>query len=184
MTLVKDTFTKIEEYPSYEINVFGSVRHEKTKSPIANQMSDGGRLYVQLWQNGKRKNEFVHRLVAKTFLPNPKKLQDVNHIDENPCNNYVGNLEWMSRKDNCNYGTRNRRIGEGRARKVITNKGEIFDSIIAAGKFMNLSEAAIRNSINKNIFITNRINEGGKRKRGEIIRQFAYLDDEQYFIHE
>ena len=52
------------------------------------------------------KTYWVHRLVAQAFLSNPKNLTDVNHIDEDPSNNRVDNLEWISHKDNCNYGTK------------------------------------------------------------------------------
>jgi hypothetical protein len=42
----------------------------------------------------------VHRLVAMAFIPNPDKLEIVNHIDGNKLNNSVGNLEWVSRGGN------------------------------------------------------------------------------------
>ena len=38
---------------------------------------------VNLFKNGKRKHYRVHRLVAMTFIPNPKNLPMVNHKDEN-----------------------------------------------------------------------------------------------------
>lgn len=36
----------------------------------------------------------VHRLVAKTFIPNPDNLPQVNHVD---------NLEWISRSGNIRH---------------------------------------------------------------------------------
>jgi len=42
----------------------------------------------------------IHREVAKAFLPNPKNLPEVNHIDGNKENNNVENLEWVSSGDN------------------------------------------------------------------------------------
>lgn len=54
---------------------------------------------VSLYKNGKHKQCLVHRLVAQAFIPNPLGLPDINHIDENPENNNVENLEWCT----CEY---------------------------------------------------------------------------------
>ena len=86
---------------------YGSYRLHKGKvlSPAKNKY---GYLAVNL-QAGNRCN--IHRLVAEAFIPNPDNLPQVNHKDEDKTNNSVDNLEWCSRKYNCNYGTRNiRRI--------------------------------------------------------------------------
>ena len=58
------------------------------------------------------KNFSVHRLVAQAFIPNPKKLPQVNHKDENKLNNNIDNLEWCTDEYNLNYGTRNKSISE------------------------------------------------------------------------
>lgn len=55
---------------------------------------------VELWKNGKRKREYVHRLVAKEYIPNPKGLKEVNHLNGNKSDNSVNNLEWCSSSDN------------------------------------------------------------------------------------
>lgn len=52
----------------------------------------------------KRSRVRVHRLVAVAFLPNPEKLETVNHKDKNTQNNHVSNLEWCSREDNVKHG--------------------------------------------------------------------------------
>lgn len=62
--------------------------------------------------DGRVKEAKVHRVVAITFIPNPQNLLEVNHKDENKDNNRVENLEWCSHKYNCDYGTRNQRIGD------------------------------------------------------------------------
>jgi hypothetical protein len=53
---------------------------------------------VNLYCNGKNSIFLVHRIVAQTFIPNPKNLPQVHHKDGNKCNNSVDNLEWVSRK--------------------------------------------------------------------------------------
>jgi hypothetical protein len=53
--------------------------------------------------NGTQKVVQVHRLIAKTFIPNPDNLPQINHIDGNKCNNNVQNLEWCSVRDNIRH---------------------------------------------------------------------------------
>lgn len=50
----------------------------------------------------ENKKYLLHRLVAKTFVPNPSNLPEVNHKDNNAQNPYASNLEWCTRKDNLN----------------------------------------------------------------------------------
>lgn len=47
----------------------------------------------------------IHRLVADCFVPKPaeKNKISVNHIDENPLNNDVDNLEWCTVAENSTY---------------------------------------------------------------------------------
>ena len=73
---------------------------------IAKQyVSSSGYKTIWIHINGKRNNHpmLVHRLVAEAFIPNPENKPEVNHIDCNKCNNWVGNLEWCTRKDNVHY---------------------------------------------------------------------------------
>lgn len=49
---------------------------------------------------GKIKKYFIHRLVAKAFIPNPALYREVNHLDGNPSNNCVENLEWCDKRHN------------------------------------------------------------------------------------
>lgn len=79
-------------------------------------------LQVNLCKNGKVKRHLVHILVAQAFIPNPKNLPQVNHKDEDKTNNCVDNLEWISRKENCNYGTRNLRISEKLTNGICSKK--------------------------------------------------------------
>ena len=44
----------------------------------------------------------IHRLVAKTFLPNPENKPCVDHINGNRADNRIENLRWVSHKENCN----------------------------------------------------------------------------------
>ena len=49
-----------------------------------------------------RKGCSVHRLIAEAFIPNPENKPFVDHINGNKQDNRIGNLRWVSNKENCN----------------------------------------------------------------------------------
>lgn len=124
-----------------------------------------GYLCVNIYSNeGKQKYATIHRLVAKAFIPNPDNKPQVNHKDEVKTNNCVENLDWMTAKENNNYGTRIERITKAidkdtrkaiceAARKVNSkpvtqySKDEkfikVWSSIAEAGRQLGFSHSSI-----------------------------------------
>lgn len=96
----------------------------RTKEVILKGTSKrNGYQIVSLYKDGKEDRLQVHRLVALTFLERPDAQHDiVNHINENPSDNRVINLEWCTAKENLNYGTCNQRQGESRRQNGIERK--------------------------------------------------------------
>lgn len=90
-----------------------------------------GYLQVCLRKNEKWKWCKVHRIVAQTFLPNPENKPEVNHKiegdegkkinmvifnEDGSINKEKTTIEWVTPKENHNYGTINERIA-----KAMTN---------------------------------------------------------------
>lgn len=61
-----------------------------------------GYLMADLFKNGQGTHYLIHRLVAETFIPNPKNLPCIDHINTIKTDNRVENLRWCSHKENMN----------------------------------------------------------------------------------
>ena len=91
----------------YEVSDQGQVRNKDSKRFLKPYQNPKGYMIVTLSNRGKSKKMRLHRLVAQAFLNNPDNLPDVNHKDYDRTNNCVNNLEWMGRKENVQYSSRN-----------------------------------------------------------------------------
>ena len=98
----------------------------------------------------KGRSYYLHRLLAEAFIPNPKKLRCVNHLDGNKLNNNLKNLEWCSyrgnalhafkiglRKNKPRYGEDNsaHKVNELEVKKIISLKTKQKNLLETARKF-------------------------------------------------
>ena len=93
---------------------------EKILTP---KLHTGGYLRVVLYNGGRPKDFYVHKLVAETFLPNPNNLPEVNHIVGMKFNCHVSNLVWSTSSDNVQhaYDTGLQKSGEDHYESLLTN---------------------------------------------------------------
>lgn len=93
----------LENY--FSVTPLGEVFSHRTKKFIKFQECNGYFCFTTRL-NGRRSKAItlkVHRLVAGTFIPNPKNLPFVNHKDGNKLNNELSNLEWVTHKENVRH---------------------------------------------------------------------------------
>lgn len=131
-----------------------SIRLKKGKI-LKSQITKIGYLLVVLTKDKKIKGQYVHRLVAEAFIPNPTNLPCVNHKNECKTDNRIENLEWCTYGYNINYGTRNEKVSKAltKPKKPIKSKLKPVYKYSLDGKliatYLSISEAARQTGISK-----------------------------------
>lgn len=127
-------FKQIPNYPNYSINENGEVKSIYVSKILKPRTAGRGYYCYHLRNENGVKNEYVHRLVALTFIPNPHNLPQVDHIDGNKKNNHVSNLRWVDNRTNMTafgFDTRKTISAEHCAVHILAKRGEeelLFDS--------------------------------------------------------
>ena len=65
-------------------------------------IDNSGYRIIMLCKNGKAKTFGLHRIIAKTFIPNPDSKPEVDHINTNRADCSLENLRWVTHKENNN----------------------------------------------------------------------------------
>lgn len=128
------------------------------------ETSQKGYKIVALCRNGIRKTKPIHRLVAITYLPNPKKLKEVNHKNGIKSDNRVENLEWCTRQQNIKHaytlGLRNHRGENNSNAKLTRDEVETIREMASNGVCSkaisvgyNISMSSVYNIISKRTWL-------------------------------
>jgi hypothetical protein len=151
----------------YEISTFGNIRsldrivknrgfmptgYLQPGRVLKNFSNGHGYRYVSLCVSGIRKNHYVHRLVAETFLLRPSDKIVVNHKDGNKGNNHLANLEWCSILENAQHaaftGLTPRGKEKHNAIPVINIKTfKVFDTIKQACNYYHLRYSIMKHNL-------------------------------------
>jgi hypothetical protein len=132
-----EKWKKIEGYEHYKVSTHGRVMNYEDGKIKIQYLSDKGYPRVRLYDKGKNKDPYVHRLVAVAFIKNPLGKPQINHMDGVKTNNRVENLRWCTNRENFEHAIENGLFrddvsGEDHHRTKLTNKQalEIRNAII------------------------------------------------------
>jgi len=95
------------------VNRHGSyLRTQKPRvlKPMLTGKSYALRLKVHLYKDNKMKNAYIHQLVAESFLDHEKCGMKVvvDHIDNDPLNNKLDNLQLITHRENLSKDKKNK----------------------------------------------------------------------------
>lgn len=108
---------------------------------------------ISIFYEGKTRNWYVHRLMARTFIARPKRHQDkdyslleVNHKNGDKSDNSIENLEWLTPAENTNHALDNFMTSYTPvlARHILTNAIMTFPTTLACSKAFEISNRRLR----------------------------------------
>jgi len=92
---------KIPGHPSYSVSFDGQIWSDKTSRPLKPITSSDNYQHVFLYDgHGHSIKMRVHHAVLLAFVGPPESNEECRHLDGNPSNNSLTNLEWGTRQQN------------------------------------------------------------------------------------
>lgn len=126
---------------NYWISEDGDIINMNKKNPkiMKQETSWDGHKRIELYENGKGKKYFVHRLVYETYIGELVKGLVIEHLDGNPSNNNYKNLKQSTQKENVDTALKQNTFGNNNS-KQISIKNIETNEIITFNKIKDLSE--------------------------------------------
>ncbi len=178
-----ENWKTVKGFENYEVSTYGKVRRKNCEITYVNGLicnykekilklekaksNKFGKHYLRVTLSSKNKvKRFqVHRLVAKTFLPNMDNKPCVNHLDGNPENNNINNLKWCTYSENERHSyddlgkiNNNRELSEEAVKDILANAKKGVNhanrgNCLFFSKKYNVDRSTILNVLNKRYYV-------------------------------
>lgn len=146
---------RVMSLKKWDVNLRCYTDKETLLSPTDN---GHGYLIVGLRKDKRKKNHYVHRLVASAFVEKKDGCNYVNHKDYDTQNNIALNLEWCTQKQNIQHSSHRMRHRNSYSK---TNTGE---------QYISLRKGRYRLVIDRKEYPTSSTLEEAVRKRDELLK--------------
>lgn len=184
----KEVWKDIEGYNGkFQISNLGRVKNTETGRLMKTYRNNNGYQRTSFNYKGKIKHYYIHRLIAKAFIPNPENKPHINHIntirddnrvwvnEDGSINYEKTNLEWVTRKENSNNPLTRKHLSE-----AIKNKAKISKAVLVIsdtkeiiGYYKSASILAKEKNVGRSCI--SKICLGKRSKKG--YQQYMYVDD-------
>lgn len=148
---------EIPGYENYLINESGVIINKKDNNVLRTSVNNDGYMYVYL----EGKIQYIHNLVAKSFLSkeNELELENVIHLDEDPLNNHISNIQYSDDYDKIELISREHRVYSNGNKLYEVYNEEIDDYILCHGRsevaeLIQYEEISLKNMVGNGRKIT------------------------------
>ena len=173
---LNEVWEDIEGYNGkYQISNLGKVKNTETGRLMTVYINNNGYQRTSFNYKGKIKHYYIHRLIAKAFIPNPENKPHINHINTIRDDNRIENLEWVTRKENSNNPLTRKHLSEAIKNKTKISKAVlvISDTKEIIGYYKSASILAKEKNVGRSCI--SKICLGKRSKKG--YQQYMYVDD-------
>lgn len=155
----------IPDHPGYFATPNGNVYSNRRiyVHKLKEQTNPWGHRYVYVASKDdiRSRRKILHRLIALTFIPNPDNKPFINHINFDPSDNRITNLEWCTPRENANHSAKLGRLGKAKGEAIANSKlnrekvatireqYRLGESQVDLGKAFNVCQSTIGRIINR-----------------------------------